>query len=393
MQYRKDKAGQDLSILGYGCMRFTKNGNKIDLEKAEREIMAAIDAGVNYFDTAYIYGGSEVALGEILVRNHCREQVHIATKLPHFMIKSIAGVERLFQEQLDRLQTDYVDYYLMHLLSDVGTWQKMLDLGMGEWLAEKKAQGKIRQIGFSYHGHTEMFQQLVDAWDWDFCQIQYNYMDEHTQAGRKGLEYAAKKGLPVIIMEPLRGGRLVNLLPEEAKAQMAQHPSGWSPAEWALRWLWDQPQVTVILSGMNSLEMLEENCRIASQVQAGGFTEEEFKFLEQVKGYINQKVKVDCTGCGYCMPCPKGVDIPGTFRYYNEVYTESRHVGRQEYLKNTALRQRTSGAGACVQCGRCEQHCPQGIPIRQTLKEARKELETPVYKGARLLVRLFKVWK
>ena len=213
MKYRKDKYGNEISVLGFGCMRFRRSGGGIDMKEAEREILAAIDAGVNYFDTAYIYPGSEAALGEILSKNGVREKVSIATKLPHYLIKSREGMERLFNEQLKRLKTDYIDYYLMHMLTDAATWEKLKKLGILEFLEEKKRCGAIRQIGFSYHGNADMFCKLVDAYDWDFCQIQYNYLDEHSQAGRLGLQYAHSKGLPVIIMEPLRGGKLVNRLP------------------------------------------------------------------------------------------------------------------------------------------------------------------------------------
>jgi uncharacterized protein len=237
MQYRTDRNGNKLSILGYGCMRFTKKGTSIDLDKAEKEVMEAIHNGVNYFDTAYVYGGSEIALGEILKRNSCREQVFIATKLPHYMVKSKNSLEKYFTEQLKRLQTDYVDYYLMHMLTDVDTWERLKALGVVEWIKEKMDKGQIKNIGFSYHGNTDMFIRLMDAYDWDFCQIQYNYIDEHSQAGRRGLEYASKKGVPVIVMEPLRGGRLVNLLPEKAKDIFKQDSKKRTPAEWAFRWL------------------------------------------------------------------------------------------------------------------------------------------------------------
>ena len=238
MQYRRDKKGNELSVLGYGCMRFTKNGSSVDLDKAEKEVMAAIKAGVNYFDTAYVYAGNEAAVGEILDRNHCREQIYLATKLPHYLIKSVAGAEKMFQEELRRLKTDYIDYYLMHMLTDIPTWEKLKKIGMQDWIEEKLASGQIRNIGFSYHGNTEMFKQLVDACDWDFCQIQYNYMDEYSQAGVEGLRYANAKGLPVIIMEPLRGGRLVNLLPESAKKLFRADKEGRTPAELALKWLY-----------------------------------------------------------------------------------------------------------------------------------------------------------
>ena len=226
MQYRKDRKGNDISVLGYGCMRFTKKGGSIDIDKAEKEVMAAIKAGVNYLDTAYVYPGNEVAVGEILYRNHCREDIYLATKLPHYLIKSMDGVEKMFQEELKRLKTDYIDCYLMHMLTDIPTWEKLKKMGMEDWIKEKLASGQIRNIGFSYHGKSDMFKQLVDAYDWDFCQIQYNYMDENSQAGVEGLKYAHEKGLPVIIMEPLRGGRLVNLLPESAKELFRKDEKG-----------------------------------------------------------------------------------------------------------------------------------------------------------------------
>ncbi len=252
MNYRTDRSGKQVSILGYGCMRFSKNGSEIDLDKAEQELMYAIQHGVNYLDTAYVYLGNEAAVGEILARNHCRNDIFLATKLPHYMIRSAAGIEKKFEEQLGRLKTDYIDYYLMHMLNDVKTWEKLVSFGIREWIQEKKQNGQIRNIGFSYHGNSENFKKLIDAYDWDFCQIQYNYLDEHTQAGRAGLMYAAEKGLPVIIMEPLRGGRLVNNLPSAAKQMIAADGTFQTPAELGLRWLWDQPQVTCVLSGMNA---------------------------------------------------------------------------------------------------------------------------------------------
>lgn len=392
MQYRKDKKGNELSVLGYGCMRFTRKGSGIDLRKAEQEVMYAIRSGVNYFDTAYIYPGSEAALGEILHKNNCRKDVYIATKLPHYMIKSIEGVEKTFQEELRRLQTDYIDYYLMHMLTDTDTWEKLKHMGILDWIAAKMESGAIRNIGFSYHGHTEMFQQLVDAYDWDFCQIQYNYMDEHSQAGREGLTYAAGKGLPVIIMEPLRGGRLVNLLPKEAKKLFETDPLARTPAELAFRWLYDQPEVTCVLSGMNSMEMIAENVITAEKGTAGHFSKEDAALVEKVKEEIEKTVKVNCTGCGYCMPCPFGVDIPVTFRCYNEMYSETKSGARKEYLQCTAFRKNQSSASQCRQCGKCEQHCPQQIEIRKELKRAVKELETLPYRAARKGIRLFRLW-
>lgn len=380
MQYRKDQKGNELSILGYGCMRFTKKYGRIVFEKAEQELMLAIRHGVNYLDTAYIYPGSEECVGKILAKNHCREQVNIATKLPHYLIKSREGLEKCFQEQLKRLQTDYIDYYLMHMLTDIATWERLKGLGIEEWIQEKLDSGQIRNIGFSYHGNSDMFQKLVDAYPWNFCQIQYNYMDENTQAGRIGLQYAAGKGLPVIIMEPLRGGRLVNMLPQEAKKLMED--SGRTAPEWAFRWLWDQPEVTVVLSGMNSRQMIKENIIGAGRARVGMMTAEDFALIGKVKAAINAKVKIGCTGCGYCMPCPQGVDIPACFRSYNTQYTENKFNGLREYFMCTTMKKNQCNASLCVKCGKCEKHCPQGLPIRKNLELVVKELESPVYKIA-----------
>ena len=387
MNYRLDRYGNQLSVLGYGCMRFPQKLGKIDMEATEKQILLAIDGGVNYFDTAYIYPGSEAALGQILENNSLREKVHIATKLPHYLIKNKEGLDKLFAEELRRLRTDYVDYYLMHMLTDTATWDRLKALGIIEWLEEKKQSGAIRQVGFSYHGNSETFCALVDAYDWDFTQIQYNYMDEHSQAGRKGLYHAAAKGIPVVIMEPLRGGKLVNRLPEEAKKLFAK--AGGTPAQWAFRWLWDQKEVTVVLSGMNSEEMIRENMATASQTVAGEMTAEDQAMLQRVVAAINAKMKVGCTGCGYCMPCPRGVDIPGTFAAYNRRYTESKFAGLKEYFMCTTLRTNSAAASNCIGCGKCEKHCPQGISIRTELKNAARVLETPVYKLGRGVARRF----
>lgn len=379
MQYRADKYGNQLSILGFGCMRFQRKLGAIDYEKTEKQIMLAIRGGVNYFDTAYIYPGSEALLGEVLERNGVRDQVYIATKLPHYLIKDRKALDKLFDEELRRLRTDHVDYYLMHMLTDTATWERMKALGIEQWLAEKKASGAIRQVGFSYHGNSDMFCCLVDAYDWDFCQIQYNYMDEHSQAGRKGLNHAHAKGLPVVIMEPLRGGKLVSMLPEEAKKIFAKYPVKHSPAQWAFRWLWNQPEVTVVLSGMNTEEMVADNVQTASNVKIGELGEPEEAMLQKVVQAINAKMKVGCTGCGYCTPCPEGVDIPGVFAAYNRVYSESKFSGLREYFMGTTFRKSSTGASNCIGCGKCEKHCPQGLPIRQYLLDAKKELEIPGY--------------
>ena len=389
MQYRKDRKGNELSILGYGCMRFTKKGAGIDIDKAEKELMAAYGAGVNYYDTAYIYPGSEAAVGEIFERNQIRDKVNIATKLPQYLIGNRAALDRYSDEELKRLRTDHVDYYLMHHLTDVAMWEKLKKVGILDWIQEKKQSGAIRNIGFSYHGNTENFLKIVDDYDWDFCQIQYNYLDEVAQAGKAGLQAAAAKGLAVMIMELLRGGKLVNMLPEAAKKAMQDSHRDWSPAEWGLRWLYNQPEVTVVLSGMNSVEMVEANCRTASEAQAGSLTEADFQTLEKVKAAIREKEKVGCTGCRYCMPCPKGVDIPGTFRCWNTMYTESKQEGRTQYMQTVGLTKEPAFASQCIRCGKCEQHCPQSIPIRDKLQEADKDLRPLIYKVAIHAARAF----
>ena len=389
MQYRKDKYGNSLSALGLGCMRFPRKQGRIDMEKTEKLIRTAIEAGINYFDTAYIYPGSEAAVGEILEKTGLREKVRIATKLPHYLIKNMEGIEKLFQEELRRLRTDHVDYYLMHMLNDIDTWHRLEKMGIREWIAQKKQKGQIRQIGFSYHGNTEMFCAILDAWDWDFCQVQYNYLDEHSQAGRRGVNRAYEKGIPVIIMEPLRGGRLVDQLPAEAKKTIAEHPAKRSAAEWGLRWLWNQKEVTVVLSGMSTEEMLQENIRIASNTQIGELTAADESMYADIVKAINRNVKIGCTGCGYCQPCPKGVDIPGSFAAYNRWHGETKIGAFMDYLKCTTVRKNASGAGNCIGCGKCEKHCPQGIAIRQELKNVQKTFERPVYKVIRKAIEKF----
>ncbi len=390
MNYRKDKKGNDISILGYGCMRFPQTLGKINKREAEHQIMTAIDSGVNYFDTAYMYPGSEAALGEILEKNNVRDKVYIATKLPHYLIKSIDGMEKLFNEQLRRLRTDYIDYYLMHMLSDIDTWERLKKLGIEEWLQDKIDSGIIRQVGFSYHGNSDMFCRLVDAYDWDLCLIQYNYMDEHSQAGRRGLNYAHSKGISVGIMEPLRGGKLVSHLPDEATQIFGSYHIKYTPAQWAFRWLWNQPEITFVLSGMNSDEMVLDNINTASAVTIGELGPSEEEMLHNVVKAINGKMKVGCTGCGYCMPCPANVDIPGSFAAYNRRYTESRFWAFTDYLICTAMRKNNTAASNCIQCGKCEQHCPQYIPIRDELKNVERSMENPLY---RILVKLFAFFK
>ena len=380
MNYRENRYGEKISILGYGCMRFTTKAGGIDIDKAEKEIMKAYEMGVNYFDTAYVYSGSEAALGQILERNGIRDKVNIATKLPQYLVRNRASLDNYFSEELKRLRTDHVDYYLMHHMTAMNQWEKLLDVGIIDWIAEKKKSGKIRNIGFSYHGNTEDFLEILNAYDWDFCQIQYNYVDEHTQAGRKGLEAAAAKGIPVVIMEPLRGGKLVNQLPPKAAELIGSQDKGYSPAEYGLRWLWNQPEVTCVLSGMNSLEMVTENCRIASEAEAGTFTEQDFGVIAKVKEIIKESELVGCTGCRYCMPCPRGVDIPALFRSYNMTTVDKKSAARFEYAQTVGLKKDPAFATQCIGCGKCEQHCPQSIPIREKIKEADRVIRPLPYR-------------
>ena len=385
MLYRTNPKNQkQLSILGYGCLRYSKKGTGIDQAKAEEEMRIAIEHGVNYFDTAYTYGGSEVCLGKFLAKGY-RDKVNIATKLPHYFVKERGDMERYFTEQLERLQTDHIEYYLMHMLNDTDAWERLKNLGIKEWIAEKKKQGRIENIGFSFHGSTENFLKILEVYDWDFCQIQYNYLDEHSQAGRRGLKRAHEKGMPVIIMEPLRGGRLVQGLPKTAVKLLEKEEPKRSPAEWGLRWLWDQPEVTVVLSGMNDAAQVEENVRIAHEAEAGCMSDHDRQVIEQLKTEINRYMKVPCTGCSYCMPCPAGVDIPGCFAAYNIRYTDSWYQGMKTYVMCTTLKTNPTNASKCLKCGKCEQHCPQNISIRKELEQVKKHMENPVYHIAKLV--------
>ena len=387
MQYRTNpRNGQPLSALGFGCMRFTRKGGAIDQEKANRELKRALDLGVNYFDTAWAYPGSEEALGRFIREYDCRDRLNIATKLPQYRVKKREDFDTFFDEELKRLQTDHVDYYLMHMMNDAASFQRLCGLGLKEWVAKRRDAGQIRNIGFSFHGGTLQFKALIDAWDWDFCQIQLNYMDERSQAGVEGLEYASSKGLPVIIMEPLRGGKLAGGLPKAAaKVFEAAEPKR-SPAEWGLRWLWNRPEVTVVLSGLHDIAQVEENCRVASDSLPNALTKDDMDLYQRVLTAIAKGTRVGCTGCGYCQPCPKGVDIPVCFAAYNTSYADNLFTGMKEYMMCTTLRKVRSNAGLCVKCGKCEQHCPQHIAIREELAKVRKRLENPAYKVAAAVV-------
>lgn len=382
MNYRVNPKNNDkLSILGFGCMRFDKNEKEV-----EKQIIYAIENGVNYFDTAYIYPNSEAVLGRVLAKGY-RNKVKIATKIPPYLIRKYEDLDKIFHIELERLQTDYIDYYFIHMLTDVKIWNRLVNLGILKWIEEKKEKGQIINIGFSYHGGKEEFVKLVDAYDWEFCMIQYNYLDENNQAGKSGLEYASAKGLPVMVMEPLRGGKLVTNLPKEVYNVWETAQVKRTPAEWAFRWIWNHPEVTVVLSGMNSQEMIEENIRVASQAQANSFTNDELNLFQKVRQILNEKIKVPCTACSYCMPCPKGVDIPTCFSCYNDREIEGKFTSRWKYIMQTSLKSEAHNASLCIGCGQCEKHCPQNIAIRQELKNVTKALEGFAYRPARFLIK------
>lgn len=381
MQYRiNQKNGDKLSALGFGCMRLNKDENE-----AEKQIRYAIGQGVNYFDTAYIYLGNEAVLGRILAKDGLRDKVKLATKMPQFLVKKYADFDRYFSAQLERLQTDHIDYYLMHMLPGAEAWRRLVDLGVLRWAEEKRQSGAIRNLGFSFHGTQTAFIALLDAYDWDFCMIQYNYYDEFNQAGRAGLEYAGQKGVPVMVMEPLRGGTLVNRLPAAAKAVWDDAPGHRSPADWGIRWVLNHPQVVSVLSGMGSREMVEENIRTASGAEAGGLSADELALYERARTKIREAAKVGCTGCGYCMPCPHGVDIPMCFAALGDTVIKGRLASMRWYLYTT----REHSASLCTKCGKCEALCPQSIPIREKLEQTKRELEGFPYKLMKFFGKIF----
>lgn len=374
---KNSKNGDELSILGFGCMRFPTKGGNIDEPRAIAMIRDSIEKGVNYFDTAYVYHGgkSEVLLGKALQDGY-RSRAKIATKLPPFIVRKLDGAKKIFATQLERLQTDYIDYYMLHMMTDRTRFDFLKGIGVLDWLEELKAAGTIKNIGFSFHGSKGDFEELIQAYPWDFCQIQYNYLDENNQAGRSGLMMAAKLGIPIIVMEPLRGGRLVNRLPENVKKAFAGQNAQRSPAEWALRWVWNHPEVNLLLSGMSNEEEIAENIRIAGDALPNSLTQEELRMFETIKAELLEKTKVPCTGCGYCMPCPAGVDIPGCFSIYNDRYLTGKKGNRMEYLKALgALGAQPAVASRCKECGKCTVHCPQEIDIPKELKQVDRELE------------------
>ena len=380
MLYRKiPRNGDEISILGFGCMRLAmKEDGSIDEERATRQVRYAVDHGINYVDTAWPYhmGESEPFLGRALADGY-REKVKIATKIPSFLIENREDMDKFLNSQLEKLKTGQIDYYLAHYL--VGElWDKMEKMGIGEFFDKAKADGRIKNAGFSFHGDGKDFNRIVDGYDWDFCQIQYNFLDEQNQAGTAGMEYAASKGLGVIIMEPLRGGNLTNPVPNVVKDIWDKTYIKRTPAEWALRWIWNHPEVTVILSGMNEESHIEENLTVAGQALPNSLTDGELKLIQKVSETYQKLMKVGCTGCRYCMPCPAGVNIPLCFEVYNNKYLSDNPDQAKFYyavrLSGTVTNGETEFASQCIQCGKCLEKCPQHIEIPTVLEAIEEEL-------------------
>jgi uncharacterized protein len=374
--------GDELSILGFGCMRLPVRDGKVDEPSAIGQIRYAIDRGVNYVDTAWPYhaGESEIVLGKAL-RDGYRSRVKVATKLPSWMIKSREAMDRFLAAQLAKLGTKQIDYYLVHSLNGA-LWDNVVRFGVLDFLEQAKKDGRIVNAGFSFHGLADDFKRIVDTYPWVFCQIQYNYLDEDYQAGTSGLEYAAAKGLGVIVMEPLRGGNLALTPPPPAVAAIWDEAKvRRTPAEWALRWVWNRPEVTVILSGMNREEQVRENLSIANTAHANSLTEEELELVTRAGRIYRELMKVGCTGCGYCMPCPSNVMIPLCFEEYNTMHMfGATEEGKFRYalrLSGELVDGHSSYASQCVQCGECLDKCPQEIPIPDKLAQVAAEMEGP----------------
>jgi len=392
MQYRTMPGSDEkLSALGYGCMRLPTHvggpaSSLIDTPKAKAQILGAIERGVNYLDTAapYHLGASESFLGEhILSDSALRQRVNIATKLPCMRIKTTDAMGATFDKQLAKLRVDHFDYYLLHALDGPG-WDKMVELGVVEFMERIKAEGRVRHLGFSFHGRKEDFLRIVDAYDFAFAQVQYNMLDERYQAGIEGIDHAHAKGMGIIVMEPLRGGSLVGKIPVSVQKLYDEAEVKRSPADWALRWIWNNPKVTLLLSGMNVDAHIDENIRIACDAPPSGMNEAELAIIDRVRATYRELLQVDCTGCAYCMPCPEGIDIPAAFKNLN-----NRHMfGRLEptlfhaaYLGIQTPDGQPHWTSSCVDCGKCEGKCPQHIPIREKFALVQRDLEGPLVKS------------
>jgi len=378
VKHRKfGKLDWQASALGFGAMRLPiidGDASRIDEPEAIRMIRYAVDHGVNYIDTAYPYhrGNSETLVGRALEDGY-RDRVKLATKMPTWLVSSQAEMDRFLDEQLGKLQTDHIDFYLLHGLRKE-IWLKLQDLNVFEWAENALADGRIGYLGFSFHDEYDVFKEIVDSYDWPFCQIQYNYMDTEYQAGTRGLKYAASKGLAVVVMEPIQGGRLAVPPPPEIQAVWDEDEVKRTPAEWALQWVWNHPEVSVVLSGMSTMEQVVENVESAGRSGPGALTHRELKLIDRVRQKYKELGFIGCTSCRYCMPCPEGVAIPEIFGLFNEYYMKARDDEvKTKYWEHITPE---SQAKRCTRCGRCEELCPQGLPIRDLLRSAARIFES-----------------
>jgi len=377
MRYRKfGRLNWEVSVLGFGAMRLPLVSNKpedVNEEEAIKMIRYAIKHGVNYVDTAYPYhdGKSEVVVGKALQDGY-GEHIKLATKMPTWLVKSQSDMDKFLEEQLGKLQANHIDFYLLHGL-DKERWPKIRNLGVFDWAENKIAKGKIRYLGFSFHDELPLFKEIVDSYDdWSFCQIQYNYMDTKFQAGTEGLRYAASKGLAVVIMEPIAGGMLAVEPPREIQTIWDEAKIKRTLAEWALQWVWNHPEVSVVLSGMSTMDQIIQNIESADHSGAGTLTRKELNIISRVKEKYLEYGFIGCTGCRYCMPCPQGVEIPEIFSLYNQYFKETREGGQGKEIskKYSEVIPAEKGAKRCAQCGQCEDKCPQHLPIREALDKA-----------------------
>jgi predicted aldo/keto reductase-like oxidoreductase len=372
MRYRKfGSLDYEASVLGFGAMRLPiigKDSSRVDEPEAIKMIRHAIDYGVNYIDTAYVYHekNGEVVVGKAL-QNGYREMVKLATKLPSWLVESPDDFDRFLDEQIEKLQTDQIDFYLLHALN-ANYWPKYRDWKVIDWAEDAMADGRIRYLGFSFHDDFEVFKEIVDAYDnWTFCQIQYNLMDIDYQAGTQGLQYAASKGLAVVIMEPLRGGQLTNKIPKSVADLWETATVNRTPADWALQWIWNHTEVSVILSGMSTMQHVLENLESADRSAVGILSEEELILIDKVRAEYRRLVPVPCTNCKYCMPCPNSVDIAAIFEYYNDAIIYDNPATPRFLYRNLSKEKQ---ADNCVECFECEEKCPQAISIPEQLKKA-----------------------
>ncbi len=374
-----NKTGDELSILGFGCMRLPEKNGRIQEKRATRQIHYAIEHGVNYFDTAMPYhvGGSEPFLGRAL-EGGFRDKVRLATKLSPWLVKTRADMDLLLNVQQSKLKTDYIDYYLLHSLNKKN-WEHFLSLGALEFLDKAKRDGRIVNAGFSFHGDKNTFKDIIDAYEWEICQIQYNYLDEDNQAGTEGLKYAASRDIGVVVMEPLRGGNLGKKAPPAVRSIWDEAEIKRTPVEWALRWIWNHPEVKVVLSGMNEEAHVEENIRIAGEAHPGSLSDKELELVSRAEKTFRKLMKAGCTGCRYCMPCPSGVDIPTCFEIFNSLHVfGDKKNAKMFYLGRlyTLFSDEPSYASLCKNCGNCEEACPQNLPIQDLLQDVAEEFES-----------------